>query len=255
MFSDAHTHLIGNPFGENVLEPKEIQEVLKEARDKGVVLMVVGSHDLPSSERVIQIASSENNVYVSIGLHPWIATPIDDHTYKSFLELTKRPKVVAIGEIGVDNNRSRASKEVQLQALTQQLRLARETGLPVLLHQRGYHQELMEAIHQEKPPVSAIHGFGGDLNELKEWLDLGYYVSIGRSILGEEGERFKAIVQRIPEDKLILETDGASRSSKGALEGQARVVQVAQVVASWRGSTAKEIGEITTRNLKRMRRI
>jgi TatD DNase family protein len=252
MFSDAHTHLVGNPFGENILEPKEIQQVLKEARDKGVVLIVVGSHDLPSAERVIQIASSEEDVYVSVGLHPWIATPIDDPTYKGFLELTKRPKVVAIGEIGVDNNRSRATKEVQLQVLTQQFRLAKETGLPIFLHQRGYHQELTEAIHQENPPVSAVHGFSGDLTELKDWLDLGCYVSIGRSVLGGEGEKSKAIVQRIPGDKLLLETDGAARSPKGALEGQARVVQVAQVVASWRGTTAKEIGEVTTKNLKRM---
>jgi TatD DNase family protein len=255
MFSDAHTHLIGNPFGENVLEPKEIQEVLKEARDKGVVLMVVGSNDLASADRVIQIASSEKDVYVSIGLHPWIATPIDDQMNKSFLELTKRPKVVAIGEIGVDNNRSRASKEVQFQALTQQLRFARETGLPIFFHQRGYHQELMEAIHQENPPISAIHGFSGDLTELQEWLDLGYYVSIGRAVLGQEGEKLKAVVQRIPEDKLILETDSAARSSKGKLEGQARVVQVAQVVASWRGTTAEKIGETTTINLRRMLRI
>ncbi|MFB3885748.1 MAG: TatD family hydrolase [Thermodesulfobacteriota bacterium] len=255
MFSDAHTHLIGNPFGENILEPREIQTVLKEARDQGVVLMVVGSHDLPSSERVIEIASSEENVYVSVGLHPWIATPIDDRAYKSFLELTKRPKVVAIGEIGVDHNRSRASKDVQLQALIQQLRLARETGLPALFHQRGYHEELMEAIYREKPPVSAIHGFSGDLAELKEWLDLGYYVIIGRSVLGKEGEKLKAVVQRIPEDKLLLETDGAARSPKGVLEGQARVLQVAEVVASWRGTTAKEVGETTTKNLKRMLRI
>jgi len=251
MFSDAHTHFI-NPFGENALEPREIDQLLKEARDKGVVLLVLGSHDVSSGERAIQMASSESHVYASIGMHPWIAAPIDEKAYKSFLELTKRPKVVAIGEIGLDNNRSRASIDVQLQALTQQLRLARETGLPVLLHQRGYHQELMEAIHREKPPVSAIHGFGGDLAELEEWLGLGYYISIGRAVLGQEGEKLKAIVQRIPQDKLILETDGAGRSSKGVPEGQARVVQVAQVVASWRGVTTEEMGEITTRNLKRM---
>lgn len=255
MFSDAHTHLTGNPFGENVLNPKEIQEVLKKAKDKGIVLMVAASHDLSSAERVAQITTTEDIVYGALGLHPWIATLIDDSTYKGFLALAKKPKVIAISEIGLDDSRSRAPKEVQLQTLVQQLRLSKETGLPPMLHNRGYHREIIDVLRQEKPPVGAIHGFNGRVDELKEWLDLGYYVSIGRAVLRAEGQDLKAMVQQIPEERLFLETDGVARSKEGVLEGQERVIQVAQVVASWRGSTEQYLGEVTTKNLHRLLRI
>ena len=252
MFSDAHTHLVGTPFGENVLDPQEIQKVLKEDRDKGVLLMVVASHDLSSAERVTRIAFAEDGVYAAVGLHPLIATPIDDLSYRAYLNLARKPKVVAISEIGVDNIRSRASKEVQFQAFVQQLRLCREVNLPPQLHVRGYHAEMMEALKEETPPAGIIHGFTGAVAELKGWLDLGYYVSIGRAVLGSQAQGLKAMVQQIPGDRLLLETDGPDRSRGGVLEGQERVVQVAQVVASWRDTTAAELGEVTTENLRRV---
>jgi TatD DNase family protein len=256
MFSDAHTHFTGSPlfpdFGGGPLEPNEIQELLKQARTKGLVLMVVVSHNLSSAERAAEIASTEDDVYAAIGLHPWIAMRIDDNIFGGFVALTEEPKVVAISEIGLDNVRSQATKEVQLQALMQMLRLARETGLPVMLHDKGYHKEMMQLLRAEKTLSGCVHGFEGTIADLKEWLDLGYYVSIGRAVLGVEGEKLKAPIQQIPDDRLLLETDSASRSSEGVLEGQARVIQVAEVVAAWRGTSAQELGEATTKNLRQM---
>jgi len=256
MFSDAHTHFAGSPlypdFGGGPLKPAEVQELLEQARGNGLVLMVVASHDLSSAKGAVQIASAEHDVYAAIGLHPWIASPIDDDAYTSFLTLANKPKVVAISEIGLDNVRSRVSKDVQVQALRQMFRLARETGLPGMIHDKGYHKEMMELLRSENPPPGAIHGFEGDAAALKDWLDLDYYVTIGRAVLGAEGEKLKAAVQQIPENRILLETDSASRSPEGVLEGQARVVQVAKVVALWRGTSAQELGETTTKNLRRM---
>lgn len=252
MYSDAHTHISGSPFGENVLTSQEIQTLLKNVRDKGVVLIVAGSTDLASARRLVGIAAAEDILYASIGIHPWIAEPLDDDTYNGFKELAQHPKVVAFGEIGLDASRSRSSKEIQMECLAQQFRLSRETGLPPIIHQRGLHQELMDVMKQEKPPAGAVHGFNGDAGELREWLDLGYFITIGRAVLAPEGQGLKEVVKLIPEDRLLLETDGANRSKDGVLEGQERVVQVAQIVASWRGSTGEEIGAVSTRNLKRM---
>ncbi len=257
MFSDTHTHFTGSPlypeFGGSPLKSEEVQGVLKQARDHGVALMVAASHDLSSAERVTRVASEEDGVYAAIGLHPWIATPIDDETYKSYLALAGRPKVAAISEIGLDNVRARAGREDQLQALTRMLSLARETGLPVILHDRGCHKEIMEVLREGTPPAGAIHGFEGNVAELKDWLDLGYYVSIGRPVLGPDGESLREMVEQIPEERLLLETDSPNLSSEGVLEGQARVLQVAQVVATWRGgTTAQELGDVTTENLQRM---
>ena len=255
MYSDAHTHLTGSPFGDNVLTPEEINIVLKNVREAGVSLIVAGSADLASAKRVAEIAAAEDVVYASIGIHPWIASVLDDATINGFLALAKQPKVVAFGEIGLDESRSRASKEVQLQSLSQLLGISRETGLPPIIHQRGMHKEMMETIGREKAPAGIMHGFSGDAVELQEWLDLGFLIAVGRAVLAPEGQGMKDVVQKIPADRLVLETDGANRTKEGKLEGQERVVQMAEVVASWRGTTGPEIGETTTRNLKRLLKI
>ena len=255
MYSDAHTHLTGSPFGEKVLTPQELQAVLKNDRDNGVVLIVAGSTDLATAKRLFAIAAAEDIVYASIGIHPWIAEQLDADTYQAFKMLAQHPKVVAFGEIGLDESRSRSSKETQIQCLSQQLRLCRETGLPPIIHQRGLHKELMDAISREQPPAGAMHGFNGDAVELQEWLDLGYYITVGCAVLAPEGLPLKEIVRQVPEDRLLLESDGVKRSSAGAWEGQERVIRVAQVVASWRGTTAEKIGAAATANLKRWLKI
>ncbi|MFQ5826588.1 MAG: TatD family hydrolase [Dehalococcoidia bacterium] len=252
MFSDAHTHLTGSPL-RGTLEPKDLKEVLRQARDGGMTLILASSFNLSNSEQTAQLAAAEDVVYAAIGLHPWVAATIDEDAYQGFRALTRQSKVVALSELGLDTSRSPVPKEVQLQALSQQLRLSREAGLPVLIHDRGYHREVMEALRGERLPGGAIHGFSGGEEELKEWLDLGFYVSIGRVALQPEGEQLRAVVQSIPQDKLLLETDGAvGASPDGPAQGPARVIQVAEVVASWRGTTADKLGTATTLNLKRL---
>lgn len=250
MYSDAHTHLSGHVFGDP-LQPHEIREVLTQARKVNVAYVVASGQDLLRSQMTAQIAAEHDIVYATMGLHPWIAAPIDDESFQGFLTLAKHPKIVAIGEIGLDQNRSRASKDVQIHAFTQQLLLAQETNLPVFLHERGYHQEMLKVLSQYKPPQAVIHGFRGSFEELEEWLDLGFSVTIGRTILEADGERLKSVIEQIPEDRLLLETDSVDKTEKGGLEGQARIVQVADVVGKWRGTSGEAIGELTTKNLKR----
>lgn len=255
MYSDAHTHISGTPFGGNILTPEEIDVLLKNNAEKGVVLIIAASADFPSAPRLLKIASAKDMVYASIGIHPWIAHSLDDATYNGFKELARHPKVVAFGEIGLDESRSRSSKEIQMQCLAQQFRLCRETGLPPIIHERGMHKELQDIRRQENPPAGAVHGFSGSLDELKDWLDQGYSITVGKAVLGPEGQGLKEIVQAIPDDRLLLETDGVNRLQDGAIEGQERVVQVAQVVAAWRGSRAEKMGDVSTTNLKRLFKI
>lgn len=249
MYSDAHTHLTGSPL-KSPLQPQEVREVLRQARQAGVAYVVASGHDLFWSQRTAEIAAEQDIVYATMGLHPWIAAYIDDETYQGFISLAKRPKVVAVGEIGLDENRSRASKDVQLHAFTRQLQIARETNLPVFLHQRGYRKEMLEILIKHPPPRAVIHGFRGDAEEMRPWLDLGFYITIGRIVLEADAESLKSMVEQIPEDRLLLETDGVDKSQSGVLRGQDRVVQVAQVVGKWRGTTAEAIGAVTTKNTR-----
>lgn len=259
MFSDAHTHVSGSPlypdFGEAPLTDEDFEKLVVEARRKAVVLIVAASHDLASAERTIDMASRATEVYAALGMHPWVATTIDDEGYRRFLALAERPKVVGLSEIGLDNVRSKVPKETQVQALTQMFRLSSETGLPVMLHDRGYHKELIRLVQSARPAGGCIHGFDGSESEVEDWLQMGYYVSIGRVVVGTEGERLRTVVRKVPIDKLLLETDSPGRDGKGVLNGQARVLQVAEIVAGWLGLSAEAIGEATTDNLRRMLKI
>ncbi len=252
MFSDVHTHLTGTPIRSS-LEPSELHDVLRQARDKGVTHILAASFNLSNSEWTTQLATIEADVYAAIGLHPWVAAPIGEDIYQRFYALTQQSKVVALSEIGMDASRSPVPKEVQLEVFTRQLQLARQSGLPVVVHDRGYHAEMIQALRQEKVPGGAVHGFSGSDEELRDWLDLGFYVSVGLAVLLPEGEQLKPMVQSIPQGKLLLETDSATSASLGSpAEGPARVVQVAGVVASWRGTAVDQLGTTTTQNFKRL---
>jgi len=259
MFSDAHTHFTGSPlypdFGGAPLIEEEVQELMTESRAKGVGLMVVASHDLPSANKAFDLAAREGEVYAAVGLHPWVATTLDEESYRRFLDLAKKPKVVAVSEVGLDKTRSRATLETQLQTLRQMLRLSSETGHPAMIHDKGYHEELMQLLRTERPPIGAAHGFEGNESELADWLNLGYYVSIGRAILAPGSERLKPLVLKIPQDRLLTETDSASRNAEGVLEGQARVVQVTEVLADWLAMSVSQLGDLVTTNLRTLLRI
>jgi Tat protein secretion system quality control protein TatD with DNase activity len=101
------------------------------------------------------------------------------------------------------------------------------------------HNDLMEILRREKPPAGVMHGFSGGPGELAEWLDMGYYVTVGTAVLGAEGQGRKEVVRLIPEDRLLLESDSAKRSKDGLIEGQERVIKIARVVASWRGAPGR----------------
>lgn len=251
MYSDAHTHLTGPVFGD-LMPPDEIKTVLQQARDAGVAFVVASGQDLARSIRVTEIAVEYDMVYAAIGLHPWIVVPIDDETYQGFLDLAKNSKVVAVGEIGLDEYRSQAGKTVQIEALIRQLELAQETDLPVFLHERGFHDEMLDVLSRHTPRRGVMHGFRGTLEELKLWLDFGFYFTIGRTVLEPDGKKLETMVAQIPEERLLLETDGVDTIENGTIEGPARVVELARTVGQWRGTSGEAIGKLTTNNLKNL---
>jgi len=155
-----------------------------------------------------------------------------------------------LGEIGLDYARSPQTATGQRELLKYELSLAREKGLPVNLHCREAHTDMMEMLRMEVGSglTGNIHGFSGDRNMLKDWLDLGFYVAIGRAVLRDMPELEEAVA-RIPSDRLLTETDATPR---GQSAGPAEVVAVAEKVAALRGVTTEEIGRTATANLKRL---
>ena len=247
-FSDSHCHLDACP-------PELLAEVLEQARLKGVDIIVSMGMTLESSAETIRLAQSHEGVLPAIGIHPWNAVPLTDEIRRHFYELASSEHVVAIGEIGLDYARSPQTKEVQRELLIYELSLARETGLPVNIHCREAHQDMMDILRKETglDQKGIIHGFSGDSTALKDWLDLGFYVSIGvRGLVINEIPSLQAAVREIPLDRLLTETDS---TGSGQSTGPADVVLVAEKLASLRGATVDEIANTATANLKRLLKI
>ena len=170
-------------------------------------------------------------------------------------ELARKEQVVAIGEIGLDYARNPETREVQKELLIYQLSLARETSLPVSVHCREAHQDIMSILRKEvgSDIQGTIHGFVGDSAALKDWLELGFYVSIGiRSFVINEAPALLAAVREIPLDRLLTETDAAGGRD---VAGPGDVLSVVEKLASLRGVDAEDIAGGATANLKRLFRL
>lgn len=245
MFSDAHCHLGDCP-------EERLPEVAQRCREAGLELIISTGISLESSARAVEIAQTLDIVYAAIAIHPWEAIPIGVAEEQRLRELASQPKVVAISELGLDWVRGVESRELQIEVFSRQLQMARTLGLPVIIHCREAYGEMMEILRGIRPQAmrGAIHGFDGDAAMLRGWLDLGFYVSIGRRLLSPEGEALFDVVRQIPEDRLLTETDSSARTPDAP--GPELVRQVVDKLAELRGTTPEELGGTATRNLRRL---
>lgn len=244
MFSDSHCHLRGLT-----------DEVVEQAAESGVELALTSGIDLASSMEAILSARKYDIVKACVGIHPWNADQYSEDALHRLRELAADPEVVAISEIGLDyrGRRNREGqyvseyidKQIQRKAFRGQLRLAKELGLPVLVHDRTPDQEILDILKEmtNTETEAAIHGFSKGLAYANRCIDMGIYLSIGsRAISAKENEALRKAVKKIPLRLLLTETD--SRSPLG-------VLTVAEKIAMLKGLKTEEVGKETTRNLKR----
>ena len=241
-FSDSHCHLVGNG-----TQPEQLTEALDQARVRNVETIVSMAMTLESSISNVRLTQSYPGVLAAVGIHPWNAVPLTDELRRELRRFAERKDVFAVGEIGLDYARSPETKDVQKELLRYELSLAREIGLPVSMHCRDAHQDMMDILGQEMSPnlKGSVHGFSGERTVLKDWLDMGFYISIGgrRGVPGEISA-VPEVVNDIPLNRLLTESEGAN--------GPAGVVSVAQKLASIRGITVEQIADTTTANLKHL---
>jgi TatD DNase family protein len=244
-YSDSHCHLDSYP-------PEQLAVVLEQMRTKHVDIVVSMASNLESSEKNVRLAQSYEGVRAGVGIHPWYAVLPTAEVRGRLNELARREHVVAIGEIGLDYARQPQTKEVQKELLKYELSLARETGLPVNIHCREAHQDVMAILRDE---VSAglrgiAHGFTGDLATLNDWLSLGFYISFGvRGFAANDIASLEAVVRKVPLDRLITETDSVAGEQ---LRRPADIISVVQKIAAIRGMAVEKIASATTANLRRI---
>ncbi len=200
---DTHAHLHDAAFDADRLD------VLARARAAGVVSLLTIGTDVATSEAAVALAAAEPDVYAAVGIHPHDATTADAGALDRIAALARRPRVVAVGEVGLDYYRDLSPRADQRAALVAQLALARAVGKPVLLHCREAHADLLEICRAEGVAAvgGILHCFSGDLAVARRGLDLGLLISIAGPVTYPSARRLGEVVRALPLDRLVVETD------------------------------------------------
>ncbi|MDQ0892043.1 TatD DNase family protein [Paenibacillus sp. V4I9] len=251
MLTDSHTHLNAEQFNEDQ------DEVIERALDAGVTRMVnVGFNreTIPSS---IALAERYDFIYSTVGWHPVDAIDMMPGDLEWIEELCKHEKVVAIGEIGLDYYWDKSPKDVQQRVFREQIRLARKLGMPIVIHNRDAHQDILHILKEEKAAEvgGMMHCFSGSWETAKQCLDMNFHISFGGPITFKNAKQPKEVLAQVPLDRLLIETDApylTPHPFRGKRNETGYVRLVAETAAEIRGMTLEEIAEITTNNAIRL---
>ena len=250
LLADSHTHLDEYPAA-------EIPEILERARGAGVGLVLCAGTTVASSKACIALSEQHDVFYAGVGIHPMrVEGYVDEETYDDLRHLARSsPRVVCISEIGLDFLPESPERAFQYQAFREQIRLARELGLPVIFHSRESHPEVLATLREEKAyEVGAVmHYFQGDEAMAREAMHSGFYISLARPLL--RLPELQEVARRLPLDSIVLETDAAPQPFKKYRHNWTEprhTLDVAQKLAELKGITLAEVAEVTSGNLTRL---
>jgi TatD DNase family protein len=250
---DTHCHLDLQRFD------GDREEVLARAQAAGVRIIINPGVDLDSSERALALAERHQGMYAAVGVHPNDCTGFDAVTLAALRRLATHPKVVAIGEIGLDYYWKRVPREQQKTVLRTQLELAGELGLPVVLHSRDSNEDLLCELSQwgaeirKKRGAAAMigvwHAFSGGVAEAKCAYEIGLGVGLGGPVTFQNARGLQALVPQLRLDRMLLETDApylAPHPHRGERNEPGYMLLVAQALASLYGVEVEAVATQTT---------
>lgn len=243
MLFDTHCHLQEEEFD------RDREEVIQRALDAGVDEILICGYDIPSSEKAIQLAQKRNGLYASCGIHPHSARELTPESLATLRKLAK--STVAIGEIGLDFYRNLSPRETQVKAFKTQVELARDLGLPIIVHLRKAHSTAIDILKELGGRYKGVmHCFSGGLSDAVEALKLGFYISFSGSITFNS-QRLEQVLRVVPEDRLLIETDApylAPVPYRGKRNEPAHLRLICDKVAIIRGITYEDMARITRVN-------
>ncbi len=248
---DTHVHLNNDGL------LRDLDGVISRAQTDGVNTFVVVGYDVASSERAVALAESDSRIWAVVGVHPHDAKEWSEAAADRLREWAKNPRVVAIGEIGLDFYRDLSPRDVQYAAFRAQITLARETGLPIVIHCRDAYPECLDLLEAEAQNVPLVlHCFAGTRAEAERAWKNGWYLGVGGTVTYKKNDDLREVVRAMPTDLLLLETD-APYLSPEPLRGKfpnepARVALVARYVAELRGEPLEDLAAQTGENARRL---
>ena len=251
MLIDSHAHIQGKEYA------GEQDAVIARAREAGVekIIVVGGAGDLSSNLEAITLADSFANVYATVGMHPHDAKDVGAAELRELRALTSHPKVIAVGETGLDYYYNHSPHDVQRRVFGHFIHMARDTDLPIVVHERDAAREVTELLRGEGAGElrGVIHCFTGDYGAARDYLDLGFYLSFTGIITFKNAEPLRETVRRVPLERTLVETDSPYLTPvphRGKRNEPAYVRFVAETIAVLKGLSLEEVARVTSDNVQ-----
>ena len=248
---DAHAHLIDEKF------EGEVEKIINNAQEAGVTKIINIGYNKETSQKAIELAEKYDFIYATIGLHPEELETERDITF--IKEMSKNKKVVAIGEVGLDYHYEGFDKNLQKEIFVNQIKLANELKLPVVIHSRDADMEMLEILKNNKIENGFVmHCFSSSVEVLKELLKLDAYISLAGPVTFKNARSLIDVAKLIPIEKIMVETDCpymAPEPYRGKRNEPALVVNTAKKISEIREMNFEEFAQITVENTKRFYKI
>lgn len=247
MYFDTHAHYDGSEFD------TDRDELISSLPASGVELILNPGSDGGTSAGAVALSRRYDHVYAAVGWHPHEAKSFNGGSPDLIKAWAKEPKVVAIGEIGLDYHYDYSPRDVQRSVFTRQMELARELNLPVIIHDREAHGDCMEIIRSFPDLRGVFHCYSGSADMAAEILKMGWYLSFTGAITYKNARKALETIEMMPVERIMIETDApylAPVPNRGKRNDSRNLRHIAQVIADIKGLTLSEAASLTTENAK-----
>ena len=253
MLFDTHAHMDDRAFD------TDREELLSALPGQGLALVMNPGCSLESSRNAVRLAKEYDYIYAAVGSHPDAADEVDEAVLEEYRELCKRnPKVKAIGEIGLDYHYEDIPRDIQLKAFRAQMELARELGLPVIVHERDAHEDGMAVVRDFPEVTGVFHCYSGSAEMARQLVDRGWYIGFTGVLTFKNARKAIEVASSIPLERIVLETDCpymAPEPFRGRRNDPGKLYRMAEKLAEIRGLPVEEVQAITVENGRRLYRI
>jgi len=247
MYIDTHVHLNADQY-EN-----DVEEVIARAQDAGVTKMVVVGFDRKTINRAMELTEQYPFIYAVVGWHPVDAIDCTEEDLKWIESLAAHPKVVGIGETGLDYHWEKSPKDIQQEIFRKQIQLAKKVNLPIIIHNRDATADVVRILREEDAAQTGgiMHCFGGSVETAKECIAMNFMISLGGPVTFKNARMPKEVAKEISLDHLLIETDAPYLSPhpyRGKRNEPSYVTLVAEEIANLKEITVEEVAKATTEN-------
>lgn len=252
MFTDTHVHFHFPEFDQ------DRGQTIESARQAGVELFINVGTDVESSKKSLALAEQYPDFYASAGIHPHDAQHADPKSLQDIEKILRHPRVVAIGEVGLDFFRDHSPREKQIEVFRHFLKLHHKIKKPMIIHCREAYAEMLQILKEEKVSQGIMHCFSSDRATMEKFIEMGFYISFAGPLTYKNNDALREACRVCPRQRLLLETDAPflpPQGQRGKRNESAFLLETARKAADLHGLSLEEVGRITTANAKAVLRL